>query len=98
MSNQALKSIYAIVLVAGIVYAFVELRGPSGVGALMQRRTQVSQLEAENQKLNQELQHRQDRIQRLEQNPTEQEFEIRQRLKLAKPGEKIYILEPGNKK
>jgi cell division protein FtsB len=98
MRNQALKGIYAIVLVAGIVYAFVELRGPSGIGALMQRRALVSQFEVENQKLNQELQHRQDRIQRLEQNPTEQEFEIRQRLKLAKPGEKIYILEPGDKK
>ena len=39
-----------------------------------------------------------DHIQRLEQNPTEQEFEIRRRLKLAKPGEKIYIIEPGPKK
>ncbi|MCU1330291.1 MAG: Septum formation initiator [Bryobacterales bacterium] len=98
MRNQALKGVYAVVLVAGIAYAFIELRGPGGIGALLQRRALVTQYEAENQKLNQELQHRQDRIQRLEQNPTEQEFEIRRRLKLAKPGEKIFIIEPGSKK
>lgn len=98
MKNQVLKAVYAVVLVAGIVYAFVELRGSGGIGALLQRRVLVSQYEAENQKLNQEIQHRQDRIQRLEQNPTEQEFEIRQRLKYAKPGEKIYLLDPSPKK
>jgi len=98
MKNQAIKAIYALLLVAGVTYAFVELRGSSGIGALLQRRQLVSQYEKENQRLNQEIQHQQDHIQRLEQNPTEQEFEIRRRLKLAKPGEKIYILEPGSKK
>ena len=98
MRNQALKAVYAVVLVAGVAYAFVELRGPSGIGALLQRRNLVNQYEIENQKLNREIQQHQDRIQRLEQNPSEQEFEIRQRLKLTKPGEKIYIIEPGAKK
>ena len=98
MRNQALKTVFAAVLVAGVAYAFVELRGESGIGALLHRRTQVHQLEIDNQKLNREIQQHQDRIQRLEQNPTEQEFEIRQRLKFAKPGEKIYILEPNSKK
>lgn len=98
MRNQALKVAYAVVLVAGVAYAFVELRGPSGIGALLQRRSLVHQYEIENQNLNREIQQHEDRIQRLDQNPTEQEFEIRQRLKLAKPGEKIYILEPNSKK
>lgn len=98
MRNPVLKVAYAAVLVAGVAYAFVELRGPSGVGALLQRRSLVHQYEIENQNLNREIQQHQDRIQRLDQNPTEQEFEIRQRLKLAKPGEKIYILEPDSKK
>ena len=98
MKNQAMKGVYAAVLVVGVIYAFIELRGSSGIGALLQRRQLVSQYEQENQKLNQEIQRRQDHIQRLEQNPTEQEFEIRRRLKLAKPGEKIYIIEPGTKK
>ncbi len=98
MRNQALKVAYAVVLVAGVAYAFVELRGPSGIGALLQRRGLVHQYEIENQTLNREIQQQEDRIQRLDQSPTEQEFEIRQRLKLAKPGEKIYILEPNSKK
>ncbi len=98
MRNQALKVAYAVVLVAGVAYAFVELRGPSGIGAMLQRRSLVHQYEIENQTLNREIQQQEDRIQRLDQSPTEQEFEIRQRLKLAKPGEKIYILEPNSKK
>ncbi len=95
MKNQATKTVYGAVLLAGIIYAFIELRGPGGISALIQRRRLVEQYEAGNQKLNREIQRQQDRIQRLEQNPAEQEFEIRQRLKFAKPGEKVYILEPS---
>jgi cell division protein FtsB len=40
-----------------------------------------------------EIEEKQERIKRLQENPSEQEFEIRQRLKLAKPGEKIYIID-----
>ena len=98
MRHPALRAVYLVILAAGIVYAFVELRGPNGISALMERRSLVHQYEAGNEKLNRELRQRQERIQRLEENPTEQEMEIRQRLKLAKPGEKIYITEPGTKK
>ncbi|HXJ38484.1 MAG TPA: septum formation initiator family protein [Bryobacteraceae bacterium] len=98
MRHPVLKGVYAVMLAVGIVYAFVELRGPNGIPALMERRRMVHQYEAENLKLNREIQQYQERIQRLQDNPTEQEFEIRQRLKLAKPNEKIYIIEPGPKK
>jgi len=37
------------------------------------------------------------RIQRLQNDPREQEIEIRQRLKLAGPGEKIYIIDDKKK-
>ena len=47
--------------------------------------------------MHREIEEKQQRIQRLEQNPAEQEFEIRQRLKLAKPGEKIYIIDENKK-
>ena len=50
-------------------------------------------MELANQKLASEIEREKDRIQRLQENPAEQEHEIRQRLKLAKPGEKIYILD-----
>ena len=98
MRHPILKAVYAVVLAAGVGYAFVELRGPNGIPALIERRRMVHQYEAENLKLNREIQQYQERIQRLQDNPTEQEFEIRHRLKLAKPGEKIYIIEPGSQK
>ena len=46
-----------------------------------------------NEKLYREIVQKQDRINRLAGSTVEQEFEIRKRLKLAKPGEKIYILD-----
>jgi cell division protein FtsB len=55
-------------------------------------------MEQENQQLNQEIGRLQDHIRRLDNDPGEQELEIRQRLKLLKPGEKVYITgEPAKK-
>ena len=52
--------------------------------------------EKENQDILRENAQKEQRIDRLENNTAEQEMEIRQRLKLAKPGEKIYILDDSN--
>lgn len=97
MRNPALKTAYAIVVLSGVVYAFVSLEGPGGIPALLAKRRQVALYEQENQQLLRENTQKEQRIDRLENNPIEQEMEIRQRLKLARPGEKIYILdENGN--
>jgi len=96
MKISGLRAIYAAVVLCGVVYAFVELRGPNGIPGLLDKRHQVELIEHENQKLQREVEEKKLRIERLQANPAEQEFEIRRRLKLAKPGEKIYILE--NKK
>jgi cell division protein FtsB len=87
------KVTYAAVVGAGVVYAFIALQGPNGIPGLLEKRRQVKELELVNQKLHREIEEKQDRIKRLEQNPADQEFEIRQRLKLAKPDEKIYIID-----
>ena len=87
------KATYAVVVGAGVVYAFIALQGPNGIPGLLEKRRQVKELELVNQKLHREIEEKQDRIKRLEQNPADQEFEIRQRLKLAKPDEKIYIID-----
>jgi len=87
------KATYAAVVGAGVVYAFIALQGPNGIPGLLEKRRQVKELELVNQKLHREIEEKQDRIKRLEQNPADQEFEIRQRLKLAKPDEKIYIID-----
>jgi cell division protein FtsB len=56
----------------------------------------VAAYEKENQEILRENAQKEQRIERLENNTVEQEMEIRQRLKLAKPGEKIYILDDSN--
>ena len=96
MRNPALKTAYAIMVLSGVVYAFVSLEGPNGIPALLARRHQVAEFERQNQQILRENTQKEQRIERLENNPIEQEMEIRQRLKLAKPGEKIYILDDSN--
>ena len=84
---------YAFLILAGIVYGFVELRSSQGIPGLLEKRRQVHELELQNQKLHREIEDKKTRIQRLRSDPAEQEQEIRQRLKLVKPGEKVFILE-----
>lgn len=93
MKISGIRMIYAAVVLLGIVYAFIVLRGENGIPGLLAKRRQVQEYEQTNQKLVREIEQKKDRIQRLQDNPTEQEYEIRQRLKLARPGEKIYILD-----
>lgn len=84
---------YALVALSGVSYAFIALHGPNGIPGLRARQAMIRDYEAGNKKLQKEIDDEQQRIERLQNNPAEQEFEIRQRLKLAKPGEKIYILD-----
>lgn len=91
------RAIYALVVLCGIVYAFVELRGPNGIPGLLEKRRQVHEYETSNQQLHREIEQKQEWIQRLQTDPDEQEIEIRQRLKFAGPGEKVYIIEDKKK-
>jgi len=89
---------YGVALFAVLGYAFVTLRGPHGLPGLLEKQQQIHEMERENLKLNQEIERMQDHIRRLDSDPGEQELEIRQRLKLLKPGEKVYITgEPAKK-
>ena len=93
------RAVYSLVVLCGVAYAFVSLRGPNGISALIERRKEIHRYELENTELRRQIALRQQRIQRLEQDPAEQEKEIRQRFKLAPPNEKIYILDgKGQKK
>jgi len=82
--------ILAFLVVAG--YALFTLGGPNGVPALLEKRRQIGEMEKRNAALSQEIAHKKEHIQRLSNNPEEQELEIRQRLKLVRPGEKVFIL------
>ncbi len=97
MKISVVKAVYALIVLCGIVYAFAALRGPAGIPGLLDKRRQVREYEAGNEQLQREIDRKQERIERLRNDPREQEIEIRQRLKLAGPGEKIYIIEDRKK-
>jgi len=89
MSRRA-GLVVALALV--LAYGFAALRGPQGVPALLDKRREIRQLEEQNAAMAAEIERRKERIQRLEQNTTEQEMEIRKQLKLLRPGETTFIL------
>lgn len=80
-----------------VAYGFVELRGANGVSGLVEKRREVRDLEQQNEALHKEIEAKKARIERLRDNPEEQELEIRKRLKLVKPGEKSFILQEQKK-
>ncbi len=98
MRISAVKTLYALIVLCGILYAFIVLRGPNGIPGMFDKRRLVREYEISNQQLEREIEQKQERIRRLENDPAEQEMEIRQRMKLARPGEKIYILGDGKSK
>jgi len=91
-----LAYLITFVLVAG--YAVITLRGPKGVPALIARQHQIEQAEKHNAELAREIERQREKIQRLANSPAEQELEIRERLKLVHPGEKVFITGQPDKK
>jgi len=81
----------AIVLVVA-AYALFALRGSKGIPGLLFKQHQIEEMEKRNAGLAQENERIREHIQRLTDDPGQQELEIRQRLKLVHPGEKVYIL------
>jgi cell division protein FtsB len=97
MRIPVVKTAYALIVLCGTVYAFVELHGPNGIPGLLEKRRLVQEYEQSNEQLHREIEQKQERILRLEKDPRELDIEIRQRLKLAGPGEKIYIIDDKKK-
>jgi cell division protein FtsB len=92
MSNRVRRAILVIAFALIGAYGLVELRGPQGFPALRDRWTEIRKLEEENANLQRENDYRRDRIKKLEGNVSEQELEIRKKLKLLRPGETSFIL------
>jgi cell division protein FtsB len=97
MKISVVRVAYTAIVLAGIVYAFAELSGPNGIQGMLEKRRQVHELEVSNEQLQKDLEQKQERIQRLQNDPREQEMEIRERLKLASPNEKIFIIDEKHK-
>ena len=73
-------------------YGVVALRGPQGIPALREKWDDIRKLEEENANLQRENDYRRERIRKLEGSPSDQELEIRKKLKLLRPGETTFIL------
>ena len=91
MKSSVAKLGYAVAVLIAASYAFVTLRG--GIPALIQKQREIRTLEKQNADLAREIEFRRERIERLREDESEQELEIRQRLKLVRPGEKVFILQ-----
>jgi cell division protein FtsB len=89
---------YVMAFLMVVSYAFFTLRGPKGIPGLLERQHQIQEAEKRNAGLAREIEQKREHIKRLADNPAEQEKEIRQRLKLVHPGEKIYIVGEPEKK
>ncbi len=91
MKAPLVRMAYLLAFVAAVSYAFFTLRGPHGIPGLLAKRHEIQVMEDRNMQLDREIERMRDHIKRLETNPSEQELEVRQRLKMLKPGEKVYI-------
>jgi cell division protein FtsB len=89
---------FAIAFVVVCAYTFVTLRGPGGLQALFAKEAQIKEMERRNGALAKEIERKREHIKRLSENPSEQELEIRDRLKLVHPDEKVYIIGQPAKK
>ena len=89
---------YLLVFLCAVSYAFVTLRGSKGVPALLEKQRQIRLIEQQNADMAKEIERKREHIKRLENSPAQQELEIRERLKLVHPGEKIFITGEPDKK
>ena len=91
--NSSVRRVLILVGFALVgAYGLSELRGPQGLPALRDKWNEIRQFEEENANLQRENDYRRDRIKKLESSPSEQELEIRKKLKLLRPGETSFIL------
>ena len=92
-----LAFVIAVLALGG--YALVAWRGPGGLRALAEKEARIKELERSNEALAKDIERRREHIRRLNENSAEQELEIRDRLKLVHPNEKVYITgEPEKEK
>jgi cell division protein FtsB len=83
---------YIAAFLVVVTYAFIALRGPKGIPGLLAKQQQIRAMEKRNALLAEQNERMREHIERLANSPSEQELEIRERLKLVHPGEKVYLL------
>jgi len=94
LKKAAGRLVFLIVFALVAAYGYRTLRSPQGLPALREKWSEIRKMEEENAALERENDYRGQRILKLKSNPSEQELEIRKKLKLLRPGETSFIL-PG---
>ena len=84
---------YVAAVAIACFYAFVVLRGPNGIPAMLERTHQVQKLEQEIKDLDSKISDKQVFLNEVRKNPEVREREIRRQLNKVKPGETIIYLE-----
>ncbi|HLW75871.1 MAG TPA: septum formation initiator family protein [Bryobacteraceae bacterium] len=90
--RNARRAGYALALAVVAAYGWMALRGPQGVGALLERHREMRTLEEQNAEAARAVEQRKERIRRLQESQSEQDMEIRKQLKMIRPGETTFIL------
>ncbi len=98
MTTTLRRAAYSLALAIMAAYGYIALSGPRGIPALRMRWNEIRQLEEQNANLQRDNEYKKQRIERLKNDPAEQELEIRRRLKVQRPGETTFILPEGQKK
>jgi len=94
MSGLQKIGVFAVLGMAGI-YVYAALRGPQGLPALEEKWHEIRELQKRNADLKRDVESRSDRIKKLQESPSEQEMEIRRRLKMLRKGETTFIIPPA---
>lgn len=97
MKSSYRRIAYSSAFVLLGVYGYFTLKGPQGIPALLEKRKLVRQLEEENANLARENDNKRERIRKLNESASQQEMEIREKLKKLRPGETEFILPEGPK-
>jgi hypothetical protein len=90
MKASLTRSVYVLVFLVAVAYAFFAF--PQGMRAWQDKQRQIQEMEKRNDSLAKQVERQKEYINRLKNNPSAQELEIRKRLKLLHPEEKQYIV------
>ena len=89
---------FGVAFMGVVIYAAATLMGAHGVHALMEKQRLIQEMQKKNAIEAQRIERIKEHIKRLDGNPDEQEREIRERLKLVHPDEKVFITGEPDKK
>ncbi|MEI9971949.1 MAG: septum formation initiator family protein [Ignavibacteriota bacterium] len=82
---------FGVAFMGVVIYSAVTLTGPHGVHAWMEKERLIQEMQKKNAGEAQKIERIQEHIKRLDGNSEEQEREIRERLKMVHPDEKVFI-------